>query len=130
MENSMHSGENLAIASNAFPGRLMRLALIAVLFGSGALRAEEDPTNVAAATVKEKYQIDVKKLFATQCSWCHPAYGMKGADGPKLAGTSKTREQVIQQITTGKSPMPGYRKMLKEEQIQALADYIKALPAN
>ncbi|MEQ1881673.1 MAG: cytochrome c [Burkholderiales bacterium] len=126
----MQSGESLAIASKALCGRWMRLALISLLIGSGALHAEEDATNVAAAAVKEKYQIDVKKLFATQCSWCHPAYGMKGADGPKLAGTSKTREQVIQQISTGKSPMPGYRKMLKEEQIQALADYIKALPAN
>jgi mono/diheme cytochrome c family protein len=126
----MLSGESLATASNMMPVRWMRLALISLLLGSGALRAEEDPTNVAAAVVKEKYQIDVKKLFATQCSWCHPAYGMKGADGPKLAGTSKTREQVIQQISVGKSPMPGYRKMLKEEQIQALAEYIKALPTN
>jgi mono/diheme cytochrome c family protein len=126
----MHSGESLANASTTLSGRWVTLAMIAVLLGSGALRAEDDPTNVAAALVKEKYQIDVKKLFATQCSWCHPAYGMKGADGPRLAGTEKSREQVIQQIATGKSPMPGFRKMLKEEQIQALADYIKALPAN
>jgi mono/diheme cytochrome c family protein len=126
----MQSGKSLAMASAALSGRWMRLVLLSALLGSGALRAEDDPTNVAAAVIKEKYQIDVKKLFATQCSWCHPAYGMKGADGPKLAGTSKSREQVIQQIATGKSPMPGYRKMLKEEQIHALADYIKALPAD
>jgi mono/diheme cytochrome c family protein len=96
-----------------------------------AARADEaDPTAAAATGVNAKYNLDVKKLFATNCSWCHPAYGMKGADGPKLAGTAKTREQVIHQIIAGKTPMPGFRKTLKDEQIQALADYIKALPAD
>ena len=103
---------------------------IGLLLTTGNVRADADPTNVAAAEIQEKYQIDIKKLFATQCSWCHPAYGMKGADGPKLAGTAKSRAQVIQQISTGKSPMPGFRKMLKTEQIEALADYIKLLPAD
>ena len=52
------------------------------------------------------------------------------ADGPKLGGTSKTHEQVVKQIADGKSPMPGFKKQLKEYELQALADYIKALPAN
>jgi mono/diheme cytochrome c family protein len=30
----------------------------------------------------------------------------------------------------GKTPMPGFRKQLSPEQIQALAEYIKALPAD
>ncbi|MBL6879585.1 MAG: cytochrome c, partial [Burkholderiales bacterium] len=34
----------------------------------------------------------------------------------------------IEQIAYGKSPMPGFRKQLKPWQIEALADYIKALP--
>ena len=55
---------------------------------------------------------------------------MKQADGPKLAGTHLTYEQVVTQIVVGKSPMPGFRKQLTPEQIQALAEYIKALPAD
>ena len=55
---------------------------------------------------------------------------MKQADGPKLAGTDKTLEQVMKQIMNGKSPMPGFKSQLKEEEVQALAEYIKALPAN
>ena len=55
---------------------------------------------------------------------------MRQADGPKLAGTAKTHDQVIKQIRFGKSPMPGFRKQLKDYEIEALADYIKALPAN
>ena len=93
--------------------------------------AAEDPTEVAAAIVDEKYSeqgSDVKRLFASRCSWCHQGYGMRGADGPRLAGTDKSRDVVIETITRGKSPMPGFRKQLKEWQIESLADYVKALP--
>src|SRR5581483_1617505 len=92
--------------------------------------ADEDPTKPAADMIEQKYNLDIKKLFASKCSWCHQSYGMKQADGPKLAGTSKTREQVITQIRNGKSPMPGFKNQPKQEEIEALADYIKALPKN
>jgi mono/diheme cytochrome c family protein len=85
----------------------------------------------AVAQVNEKYseqKLNIKQLFAQKCSWCHQGYGMRRADGPKLAGTDKTREQVIKQIANGKSPMPGFKNQLKEYELQALADYIKALP--
>jgi mono/diheme cytochrome c family protein len=52
------------------------------------------------------------------------------ADGPKLAGTPKTIEQLTKQIIEGKSPMPGFRNQLSEKEVQALAEYIKTLPAN
>ncbi len=87
----------------------------------------------AVKLVNEKYaehHLDIKKLFAQRCSWCHQGYGMRQADGPKLGGTDKSREQVVKQIANGKSPMPGFKKQLKEYELEALADYIKALPAN
>jgi mono/diheme cytochrome c family protein len=95
--------------------------------------AEEDPTEVAAAIVDKQYseeKMDVKRLFASRCSWCHQGYGMKQADGPRLAGTSLSRDEVKDRIAYGKSPMPGFRKQLKPFQMEALADYIKALPAD
>ena len=104
------------------------LAIIAGLASAPA--AANDPVDVAAAAVGEKYQVNVKKLFATKCSWCHQGYGMKQADGPKLAGTQKTVEQLAKQIIEGKSPMPGFRNQLSEKEVQALAEYIKTLPAN
>lgn len=117
--------------------RLTRLILSAVIPAIcmgiwSQTAAAEDPTEVAAAIVDKKYaeqKMDVKRLFASRCSWCHQGYGMKQADGPRLAGTDKDREQVIEQIARGKSPMPGFRKQLKPYQIEALADYIKALPS-
>lgn len=101
----------------------------------GTVMAQDIDEAIAPAVkqVNEKYadhNLDIKKLFAAKCSWCHQGYGMRQADGPKLAGTSKTHEQVMKQITHGKSPMPGFKTQLKAYEIQALADYIKALPPN
>jgi cytochrome c len=110
-------------------------AAVAGLLGAAAATAQDIDAAIAPAVqqVNEKYSehnLDIKKLFATKCSWCHQGYGMRQADGPKLAGTSKTHEQVIKQIANGKSPMPGFKNQLKPYEVEALADYIKALPAN
>ena len=103
-------------------------ALIAGLFSTSGFA--QDPTDEVAAKIDGKFGGNIKKLFATKCSWCHQAYGMKQADGPKLAGTSKTVAQVMAQIMNGKTPMPGFKTQLKFEEVQALAEYIKALPAD
>ncbi|HKB84287.1 MAG TPA: cytochrome c [Burkholderiales bacterium] len=107
---------------------VLAVALTASLFSSSGFA--QDPTDEVAAKIDEKFGGNIKKLFATKCSWCHQAYGMKQADGPKLAGTAKTLEQIMKQILNGKSPMPGFKTQLKEEEVQALAEYIKALPVN
>lgn len=102
-------------------------ALTCVAFNAYA----NDEALKIAAEIGGKYEVDIKKVFATNCSWCHDGYGMDGGKGPKLAGTSKSQEQIATQIANGKSGyMPGFKKTLKTEQIQALAEYIKALPAN
>lgn len=103
-------------------------ALLLTLTIGPTARANQDAIQPALDLVKEKYNIDMKKLFSTNCSWCHQGMGMKTADGPKLAGTEKTRDQLIKQIKKGKSPMPGFEKHLKPEEVEALADYILALP--
>ena len=118
------------------PTRIFASAIIAVIAMASALQhasAEDDPTEVAAATVDKLYsehKMDVKRLFASRCSWCHQGYGMNRADGPRLAGITKSRDEVIERIAFGKSPMPGFRKQLKPFQMEALADYIKALPSD
>jgi mono/diheme cytochrome c family protein len=112
--------------------RLIFFALTATLIAGpfGPSVYAQDPTDDAAAKIDEKYGGNIKKLFATRCSWCHQGYGMKQADGPKLAGTKKTVAQVMAQIMNGKTPMPGFKNQLEFEQVQALAEYIKALPAD
>lgn len=91
--------------------------------------ANQEP---AVAGGGERPAQDVRKLFANSCSWCHGDFGMKeGKGGPRLAGTKLNADQVKDRITNGKSgSMPGFKKTLKEDQIQALTEYVKALPAN
>ena len=109
------------------------LGLAASLSATPAL-ANDEIVNAAAAPVKEKYGVDVRKLFASTCALCHNNYGLTAGGrggGPKLAGTTKDKSGVIDRITNGKAGlMPAFKSTLKEEQIQALAEYIKALPAN
>ena len=107
--------------------------VLAAVLAAGTAPADDIDSAIAPAVaqVNEKYSeynLDIKKLFAQKCSWCHQGYGMRQADGPKLAGTSKTHEQVMKQIRNGKSPMPAFKNQLKDFEVQALADYIKALP--
>jgi len=106
-------------------------AIIALAAAQAVLAAGSEATAQAANPANEKYHVDVTKLFATHCSWCHDAYGMQAGKGPKLAGTSKSKEQVVDQISNGKAGyMPAFKSVLKDEQIQAMAEYVKALPAN
>ena len=115
---------------------LTRTALIMLCLTGltiSATYAEEDVTDIAAAEINPNYfeykeNFSVKRLFASRCSWCHQGYGLKAADGPRLSGSTKSKEKIIEQIAYGKSPMPGFRKQLNPWQIEALADYIKALP--
>ena len=107
----------------------------AALLSAGAVTAQDIDTAIAPAVqqVNEKYSehnLDIKRLFAQKCSWCHQGYGMRQADGPKLAGTDKNHAQIMKQIANGKSPMPGFKNQLKPYEIEALADYIKMLPGN
>jgi len=109
--------------------------LLGGVAGASIVAAQDIDQAIAPAVtqVNEKYSehnLDIKKIFAQKCSWCHQGYGMRQADGPKLAGSDKTHEQLMKQIRNGKSPMPGFKNQLKDYEVEALADYIKALPNN
>jgi mono/diheme cytochrome c family protein len=107
------------------------VAVVGFVAVQSAFAAGSEAAAQAANPINEKYHVDVTKLFATHCSWCHDAYGMEPGKGPKLAGTSKSKQQVADQISNGKAGyMPAFKSVLKDEQIQAMAEYVKALPAN
>src|SRR5689334_2976435 len=87
------------------------------------------PAPAGAGEASPATAVDVKKLFASQCAWCHADYGMKAGKGPKLAGTRMTEKQVHDRIRDGKEDlMPPFKRVLTEEQITAFAQYIKSLP--
>jgi len=91
--------------------------------------------SVRLATADEGNEIEmsperVRRMFATNCSWCHGDFGKKAGKGPKLAGTQMTEKQVHDRIANGApgGAMPSYKKLLTEEQINLLVTYIKTLP--
>ena len=74
-------------------------------------------------------RVNVKKLFATHCGWCHGSYGLSADKAPRLAGTPMTEEQVRQRILNGApGAMPSFGNVLTREQVDALVHYIKSLP--
>jgi mono/diheme cytochrome c family protein len=71
---------------------------------------------------------EVKKVFSSNCSWCHGDYGRAAGKAPKLAGTRLTEKQVFDRISNGISgKMPAYKRTLSEAEIQSLAAFIKGL---
>jgi mono/diheme cytochrome c family protein len=99
-------------------------------------KAAEEPAQAPSASSQTESgraegpasTVDVKKLFASQCAWCHADYGMKAGKGPRLAGTQMTEKQVHDRILNGKTDaMPPFKRVLTEEQITAFAQYIKSL---
>ncbi len=100
---------------------------------SAAPAASEAPAAQAApdGAAPEITLEESRKIFASNCSWCHGNFGKKaGKGGPKLAGTAKDEEQVFQTILKGQNAMPSFKKTLTEDKIRALARYIKSLPAD
>jgi len=94
-----------------------------------AAESKETPAPATEPVAEpEKPRIDVRKLFAMNCSWCHDGYGLHAGKGPKLVGTKMSEKQLYERIAKGKSGyMPGFEKTLKKEQIDAFVEYIKGL---
>ena len=113
--------------------RIMSRAF-AVIVGAGAAlaafsaSAAENASPAEPGAPAELSVTAVKQLFAGQCSWCHGAYGMKADKGPQLAGTTLSEKQVFNLIKNGKSGlMPSFKKALNDDEIGAIAKYIKSL---
>ncbi len=109
----------------------MVIATLTVAIGANAADepAVEPATEVTTAPATPPAKpINVKTMFAMNCSWCHDGYGLHAGKGPKLAGTQMTAEQVYLRIAKGKSGMmPGFEKTLSKDQIDAFVAYIKGL---
>ena len=113
---------------------VLAMTAAAISFASAADQRDtvngQTTGNADTAPAQQADSADAKRLFAANCSWCHQDYGMRQGDGPKLAGTSKSEEQIVEQIKHGKTPMPSFEGKLSEKDIKALARYIKSLPAS
>lgn len=69
--------------------------------------------------------------YKAKCAMCHGADG-KGAMAKKmgsqdLAGTSMSTAEIAKVVTDGKGKMPAFKGKLSDDQIQAVAAYVKTL---
>src|SRR5690242_15180665 len=80
--------------------------VICIGFAPHSVGAADDPAQSPSAPPQASVgepggaesEIDVKKLFAAQCAWCHADYGLKAGKAPQLAGTRLTEKQVYNTI--------------------------------
>lgn len=115
--------------------RLNRIKL-AVFFGFIALTAIFAANllspKVNGTTVDPQTDISGAELFANNCARCHGADGT-GGKGPDLTSEKRqakwkdSDEKLVKKITNGGFIMPSFRKKLKADEIQAIADHVRTL---
>ncbi len=118
---------------------LMATALLAAGSGAaqmnGPMSSGNKSTAPSAGAIADgapaadpKTALDVQKLFANTCGWCHSDAGRVAGRGPKLMGTTLTDAEIIHRIKVGKpGAMPAFDSAFNGEEIQAIVKYIRGL---
>src|SRR5438552_1641780 len=127
---------------NRFVGAMLAVLVAVVFQGTSPEAAEMDvpmssskkPEAPAVAAPEgppatdSKPALDVEKLFAGTCGWCHSAGGRVAGKGPKLMDTTLTDAEIVQRIKVGKTgAMPAFGSAFNEVELQAIVKYIRAL---
>ena len=79
-----------------------------------------------------------RHIYDQHCDRCHAPYSSRGRQGPSMQGVFKTRflslsglpandERVAEIIRTGRGKMPGYSRVLSQQQIEDLLAYLHTL---
>jgi len=72
--------------------------------------------------------IDGETMFATSCGFCHQSGGRAPGKGPKLAGTTRSDDFIVERIRKGKAgAMPAFGSVFSESQIMAILAYIRSI---
>jgi mono/diheme cytochrome c family protein len=119
------------------------LGLQFISFGSFAQQsnwvAPKDADNVKNAVISNNSVLsDAKTLYTSYCSPCHgdkgkgdgpasPGLNPKPADHTSAAVQSESDGALFWKLSEGRSPMPGYKKILTDQQRWELIDYIRTL---
>jgi mono/diheme cytochrome c family protein len=102
--------------------------IVVVVWCAGMLGAAT--AVVRAQGAPDEASAGAETLFATSCGWCHSEGGREAGKGPKLAGTQRADQFIVDRIKHGKpGQMPGFAATLNDQQIAALIRYIRSLPS-
>ena len=67
-------------------------------------------------------------LYTAQCIVCHGTDGTASFSGAKdLTLSTKSADEIIETIKNGKNTMPKMADIYNEQELKALADYVKSL---
>ena len=72
---------------------------------------------------------DAASIYKSKCAGCHGAQG-EGKSGPKLAGTSRSEDDIVKALTAGglsKAPHTKPFKGADAENAKQVAAYVKSL---
>ena len=70
-------------------------------------------------------ETDSGKIYAKSCAICHGAAGEGKGPFPKITGSAKSEEEIVQLLENGKGKMPRFDATA--EQRAAMAKYVKGL---
>ena len=86
------------------------------------------PKRAGAQGPPAEQSVTGAQLFATSCGFCHQDGGRAPGRGPKLAGTERPDDYLLNRIRLGKEgAMPAYGRAFTDTQIRSLVAYIRSL---
>lgn len=89
------------------------------------ITACSEETNYQAQDGETAEDVSAAALYKKQCLSCHAA-DLSGKVGPDLRniGAKMTEDQLVEMIHDGTKGMPAFKKILSEEEIAALAQWL------
>jgi len=97
----------------------LRIALVLTLFISCTIEKKEDGHQPEVISNKSG-----KEIFNERCIACHGANGKLGFGGAKdLTVSTKTKEEIIHQVTNGKGAMAPFKNILSTDEIMEVSAY-------
>src|SRR5215475_12234240 len=97
------------------------IAALVLAFSVSRASAQQNPSPEVKAPPPAEASpndIDGATMFATICGWCHENGGRTAGKGPKLAGTTRSDEFILNRIRNGKpGAMPAFGGSFSEGQI-------------
>lgn len=107
--------------------RILAVAIAVTLMATIVSAQDRSRTQSAEAPGTDD-AFNGETLFGNMCGFCHQGGGRAAGRGPKLAGTDRPDEYLLNRIRVGKEgAMPAYGRAFSEKQLRALVAYIRSL---
>ena len=100
------------------------LAAVALIIGCGGGGDDAPPSTITTPKKETVAAVDGGKVYKQYCVTCHGLYGDMGASGAaNLQESVLEKEERVAVITNGRNVMTGFKALLSEEKINAVAEY-------